>query len=104
MQDTTRDFLSDKFSDLSWSAGVVAETIWRAAALAEEKSKAGFLRDGEERAHTSWQGAWLKAYDQSSMFANGMRLTELGYPVVSYGFGWVRIIVQIGREWCRERG
>src|SRR3546814_16330640 len=76
MQDTTRDFLSDKFSDLSWSAGVVAETIWRAAALAAAKSKAGSLRDGEERPHTPWPGAGLKASAKSSIFATGIGLTH----------------------------
>lgn len=88
-----REFLADKISEYSWSAGVVAETLWRAAALSEEKSKAGALREGEDRAHTSWQGAWFKSADKSSMFLTSMKLTEMGYTVVSYGLGWVRCMV-----------
>jgi hypothetical protein len=89
LPEPVKDFLSSKYGDISWSAGVVAETIWRACSLGEEKSKAM----GEERAHTSWQGVWLKGADKASMFLTSMQLSEKGYAVVSYGLGWVRCAV-----------
>ncbi len=87
------EFLSDKVMELSWSAGVVAECLWRSVPLGEDKSKAGPLRTGEERAMTSWPGVWVRAADKSTMFLLSMRLTELGYAVSSYGLGWVRVSV-----------
>jgi|GEM_PF-4788093 hypothetical protein len=92
--DAVKEFLTDKYNDLSWSAGVIAETLWRATTLPEEKSKVGTLRDGEDRAHTSWQGAWVKAHDKVSMFLVALELAKMGYTVVSYGLGWVRVSVQ----------
>jgi hypothetical protein len=93
LPDAIQGFLSNRYSDLSWSAGIVAEALWRAVPLSEDKSKAGPMRDGEERAQTSWQGAWIRAADKSTMFLSSMRLTELGYAVSSYGLGWVRCSV-----------
>lgn len=93
MNEAVRSFLSDKHTNYSWSAGVLAETLWRAVALGEDKAKAGPLRTGEQRAQTSWQGLWLRASDKCEMFRAGMRLTELGYAVLSYGLGWVRCMV-----------
>lgn len=88
LPEAVKEFLQEKYTDLSWSAGVVAETLWRAAALPQEKGKAG-TRDSGEKPHTSWRGAWIKAADKSSMFMEAMRLSELGYAVSSYGLGWV---------------
>jgi hypothetical protein len=87
LPEALKEFLTDKFTDVSWSAGVVAETLWRAAALPEEKGKAG-TRDSGERADTSWRGAWIKAADKSSMFLKALRLSELGHSISSYGLGW----------------
>ena len=91
LPEPVKRFLGDKFTELSWSAGVIAETLWRAAALGQEKG--GPSVAPEERAHTSWRGAWLKAADKASMFTSAMKLTELGYPAVSYGLGWVSCLV-----------
>jgi len=93
MCDAVGDFLKDKVSEFSWSAGIVAECLWRSVPLAEDKAKAGPLRNGEERAQTSWPGVWVRAADKSTMFLLSMRLTELGYAVSSYGLGWVRVSV-----------
>jgi hypothetical protein len=93
LPECVKDFLDDKFCDLSWSAGIVAETIWRAAGLPQEKGK-GFAAPGEDKAHASWQGAWLKSADKTAMFLLSKRLTDLGYTVVSYGIGWVMVSVQ----------
>jgi hypothetical protein len=89
LPEPVKDFLASKYTAISWSAGVLAETLWRACALGEEKSKAM----GEERAHTSWQGVWIKGADKANMFLSSMQLTEKGYAVVSYGLGWVRVAV-----------
>lgn len=87
LPESVKDFLTDKFAEVSWSAGVIAETLWRAVALAEDKTQA----EGGDRAHTSWQGAWLKGADKANMFLSAMQLTELGYSVMSYGLGWLRV-------------
>lgn len=92
--DVVKEFLTDRHNECSWSVGVIAETIWRASTLAEEKSKSGTLREGEDRAHTSWQGAWIKAADKVSMFLVSLELAKMGYTIVSYGLGWVRVSVQ----------
>jgi len=92
--DVVKEFLTDKYLECSWSVGVIAETIWRAATLGEEKSKVGTLREGEDKAQTSWQGAWIRAADKVSMFLVSLELAKMGYPVVSYGLGWVRAAVQ----------
>jgi len=89
LPEPVKDFLSSKYTEISWSAGVLAETLWRACSLGEEKSKAM----GEERAHTSWQGVWIKGADKTNMFLSAMQLTQSGYSVVSYGLGWVRVAV-----------
>ncbi len=89
LPEPVKEFLGSKFTEISWSAGVVAETLWRACALGEEKS--AMLDD--TRAHTSWQGAWLKGADKTNMFLTSMQLTKKGYAVVSYGLGWVRCAV-----------
>lgn len=99
LPEPVRKFLADKFTEMSWSAGVLAETLWRAAALGEEKGRSNPAVAPDERAHTSWRGAWLKAQDKASMFLAAMKLTEMGYSTVSYGLGWVSCLVtddQIG--------
>ncbi|EHP90993.1 hypothetical protein [Methylorubrum extorquens] len=87
------EFMGGRFSDFSWSAGIVAEALWRAAALPEEKGRNSQGRAGEERPHTSWQGVWVRGFDKGTMFVHATRLMELGYPPVSYGIGWVRCAV-----------
>lgn len=93
LAEPVKDFLSDKFTEYSWSAGIIAETLWRSVVLGEDKTRGGPLREGEERAQTSWQGAWLRAADKTVMFSVALRLAELGYSVLSYGLGWVRCAV-----------
>jgi hypothetical protein len=90
LPDSVREFLFDKFNEFSWSAGIVAETLWRACCLKEGRAKAGKLSDGEDRAGTSWQGAWIKGADKLSMFSSSMDLVKMGYSVSSYGIGWIR--------------
>ena len=86
-----KDFLSSKFSEISWSAGVVAETLWRACTLGEDKTKSKMA--GTDRAHASWQGVWVKGADKTQMFLSAMSLTDKGYSVISYGLGWVRVTI-----------
>ena len=91
LPEPVKDFLTDKLAETSWSAGIVAETLWRAIPLAEDKTKPGAAVGGD-RAHTSWQGAWLKGADKTSMFLSAMQLTEKGYSVVSHG-RWLKVSV-----------
>jgi hypothetical protein len=84
------NFVRDKFTDFSWSAGIVAEALWRAATLPEEKGRNNQIRPGDERPHTSWQGVFVRGEDKHTMFALATRLLEFGYPPVSYGIGWIR--------------
>ena len=93
LPENVKEFLADKHNEFSWSAGIVAEAIWRAATLSEEKSKVGVLREGEDRADTSWQGAWIKAADKISMFLTAHEITQAGHSVSSYGIGWVQCMV-----------
>lgn len=91
LPDSVKEFLTDKFNEFSWSAGIVAETLWRACCLKEGRSKVGSkLSDGEDRAGTSWQGAWIKSADKISMFSSTMELVKMGYSINSYGIGWIR--------------
>ncbi len=96
LPEAAKEFLTNRFTDFSWSAGIVAECLWRAVSLAEDKGKAAPGAAGDARASTSWQGLWIRAADKSAMFSLSMRLTELGHAIVSYGLGWVR--AQVAEE------
>ena len=87
-------FLVDRYSDYSWTAGIIAETIWRAVGLPEDKAKVGIVRDGEDHAHTSWQGAWIKSSDKTQMYLAALKLHQLEYSVKSYGLGWIMVAVR----------
>jgi hypothetical protein len=87
LPEPVRRFLSDAHIEASWSAGVIAETLWRAACLGEEKKQGGV--PGEDRAQTSWRGAWVMSADKAAGFMSAMRLTDMGYAVASYGYGWI---------------
>jgi hypothetical protein len=91
LSDPIKKFLSDKFTETSWSAGLIAETLWRAASLPEAGVPKGQRPPPDERAHTSWRGAWFRAADKVSMFTSAMKLSELGYAVTSYGIGWLTL-------------
>lgn len=77
-------FLSSPFSDTSWAAGVVAETLWRAAAIMPDIGK---QEPGAERPMSTWQGAWLKAADKTSTFGIALTLTRQGWSAGGYGMG-----------------
>ena len=88
LPEPVRRFLSDRHGEASWSAGIVAETLWRAATMGEPKGGPRG-QPGEEKAATSWEGAWLRAADKTSGFLSSMRLADMGYKVASYGYGWI---------------
>ena len=87
LPDPLRRFLGDPNIETSWTAGIIAESLWRGACLGEEKRPGS--AQGEERAQTSWRGAWIRASDKTSGFMSSMRLTDMGYAVASYGYGWI---------------
>lgn len=91
MHEQMISFLQQKYGNMSWSAGVIAETIWRAASLAQEKTR---VKKDSDRPMTSWRGAWLKSADKTVMFMHAMKLTDSGYNVMSYGLGWVMCMIQ----------
>lgn len=92
MPEAVKDFFKNETVHLSWTAGVVAETLWRTVALPEGRGRM-MSGPGEDRASTSWAGAWLRAADKTAMFTSSLRLAELGYCVRSYGLGWVSCLV-----------
>jgi hypothetical protein len=91
LPEPVRRFLSDMHAEASWSAGVLSETLWRAACLGPPKERGQTV--GEDRANTSWQGAWIRAADKASGFLSAMRLADMGYSVASYGYGWIQASV-----------
>jgi len=87
-----RDFLGDSFAHYSWSSGIIAETVWKAACLGMSGPRARTTPAGE-RADTSWRGAWLKGADKTASFIAANAMSDKGWPVVSYGSGTCRIAV-----------
>lgn len=87
-----RDLLSDPLSHYSWSAGIIAETVWKAAGLGMSPTKAKGIPPAE-RSDTSWRGAWLKGADKTASFIAASAMSEKGWPVVSYGSGTCRVAV-----------
>ncbi|WP_310622290.1 hypothetical protein [Flexibacterium corallicola] len=85
-------FLTSPASGVSWSAGIVAETIWRATGLADSTGF-GMGSPISENAKTSWQGAWIRGADKISMFETAWKLTQQEHSVISYGSGWLHASV-----------
>jgi hypothetical protein len=104
LPDAVQEFLTDRMLDSSWTAGVIAETLWRAATGKEAVARAGKPTDGEDRAGTSWEGAFLRAQDKISMFAPAFELSKRGYAISSYGLGWVqaRVTEEMRADFIRD--
>ncbi|MCE2580342.1 hypothetical protein LDL36_18010 [Komagataeibacter sp. FNDCR1] len=83
-----QDLLSSQFAETSWSAGILAETIWRAATMMPDTGRG---MAGAEKPGCTWRGAWLKAADKTATFVTALKLTEQGWPAGAYGLGgcWV---------------
>lgn len=98
------DFFNNSMNDALWTAGVIAETLWRSMLLKESGDKIGRAADGDERAGTSWEGAWIRAQDKVLMFSAANQLTTMGYAVTSYGLGWVMCKVprEIKTDYLRD--
>lgn len=94
------DFFNNPINDALWTSGIIAETLWRSMLLKESGDKVGRAADGDERAGTSWEGAWIRAQDKVMMFAAAKQLTDRGYAVTSYGLGWV--MCKVPREMKAE--
>jgi hypothetical protein len=89
---TVTEFLSNRYSEMSWSAGIVAEALLRATFLGDPSPKKNIPGEAE-RPNVSWQGVWLKAIDRMMMFTTAMSLHRAGFSVQSYGVGWVQCSV-----------
>ena len=79
---TVLDFLNDKFTFLSWSGGILAETIWKSATLKNPK-----INTGEPMPDTSWRGLWIKSIDKSLSFISTLAMNDKGWTTSSYGAG-----------------
>jgi hypothetical protein len=89
--DFIRAFLESGDSAISWSCGIIAESLWRSAALGLEKKDS--LIPIQEQPQTSWRGAWVNAADKISTFLMAMKMVRAGYYVASYGYGTLYCMV-----------
>lgn len=83
--------LGGRFSRISWSLGLCAEAMWRAALAGPERKRPakGALASKSPQGDISWQGLWARAADKLLLFPLIRSLMEKGYDVSSYGFGWI---------------
>lgn len=90
LPDVVRGLIADGSGALSWSAGVAIDSLWRSATVG--KSFQVSARQ-YRRAHTSWQGAWMRSYDKVEMFKKAMAFHLAGFRVSNYGGGLVRCLL-----------
>lgn len=83
LPDPIIDFLTCKFAPTSWTAGIIAETIWKACCLRSTYR----AKPGEAQADTSWRGLWLKSSDKIMTFVSAMEMYRKDWIVGSYGAG-----------------
>lgn len=85
LPDSVIEFMNNPFSFLSWSAGVLAETLWKAAALKDTKANPdeGHVPD------TSWRGLWIKSIDKTLTFVSALEMNDYGWIPVYYGSGGI---------------
>lgn len=86
LQDAVKNFLMSPFAPFSWSAGIVAETLWKGCCLKNPFPPPS----GEEAPQTSWRGLWVKSSDKTLTFMNALSMSKLGWQAGSYGAGYVR--------------
>ena len=89
LAEPVRQFLSNRYSEMSWSAGVVAEALLRAACMGPPFDRNMSAEERKVAPKISWQGAWLRAADRMQMFTGAMSLHKDGFSVQSYGLGWI---------------
>lgn len=82
-------FVRAKISFGSWSAGIVAETIWRALCAPDSRRRV----PGEQRPDTSWRGAWLIAHDKVASYRAAKYLYDRNHIAPMYGYGWLNCAV-----------
>lgn len=93
--DQIKAFLTDGGGNLSWSANILAETIWRAATVGMDTSEK--VEKNKVRPQTSWRGAWIKAADKVVTFRHALRLHRAHFQVKTYGSGWISCLVPLER-------
>ncbi len=78
-------FLQSDYTTLSWSAGIIADLLWRCQSIRDQSSSP---IPKSARADASWIGAWLKSSDKTLSFMASLDLEAAsGIPVSSYGQG-----------------
>lgn len=93
MNETIQKFLVAPDAAMSWSAGILAETIWKAATVGRPMPNFQVSGHDTKAPETSWRGAWLKAVDKIVTLRYAMALHRAGFAVQSYGSGWVSCAV-----------
>jgi hypothetical protein len=91
-----KDRLDDQLSTLSWSLGVYAENLWLAGTRPpiQSKSKSRSPGSSQQRQPPTFRGVWMRAYDRITLFAQAVKLTELGYRVLGYSIGGIQVSIQ----------
>ncbi len=75
----------------SWSAGVFAECLWLAACKSMRKG----ARRGDDKGQPppGPRDVWLRMIDRLAMYRDAMRMHELGYTVINYSIGAMKVSV-----------
>jgi hypothetical protein len=66
--------------------------MWRAVLAPPPKPRGG-SQSAAKIGDISWQGLWARAADKLILFPLVRSLSEKGYDVCSYGFGWLLCFV-----------
>lgn len=96
MNPLLQSFLTAPEAALSWSLGVVAETLWKAATVANSMPQFR-PNNNDVRPQTSWRGIWIKAIDKLITMRYAMELHRAGFSVQMYNAGWISCSVQPSR-------
>lgn len=74
----------------SWSAGVFGECLWLAACKSMKK---GDRWVPDNKRPPSPRDVWMRMQDRMAMYRDAIRLHEMGYTVINYSIGAVRVSV-----------
>jgi len=90
LPDKMRGFVTGILPEVSISAGIISENIWRAFFIPQ---KADSVFRYRRHPSESWQGMWLAANDRIISLSLARSLAEKGHRIISHGNGWVNISV-----------
>lgn len=87
-----KGFLSSPHGYASWSAGIVAETIWQAIIMPPTPLSYPAISRRSPSKHTL-AGLWLNGINKANGFSMAYNFSKLGYRVISYSGSWWQIAV-----------